>query len=59
MYFCTVNINSRVMIFTSIASISNKASKLSALRRFELIWKDSDTCGYQYNNNNEVSVWSF
>ena len=25
-------------------------SKRSALRRFELIWKDGDKCAHQYNN---------
>ena len=38
LYFCTVNVNSRVMICTSISAHWQKVSKLNtALWRFELI----------------------
>ena len=37
MYFCTVNGNSRVMICTLSSARWQQASKLSILRRFELI----------------------
>ena len=51
MYFCTVNVNSMLMICTSSSAHWQQASKLSALQRFELIWKDWDKCTYQYNIN--------
>ena len=49
MYFCTVNVDSRAMIFTLSSSYWQQASMLSALQRFEFIWKDWDKCSYQYN----------
>ena len=36
----------------SVAPIGSRLQKLSALRRFELIWKDWDKCTYQCHNNN-------
>ena len=48
MYFCTVNGNSRVMICTLSSAHWQQASKVSALRRFQLIWKHWDKCAYQY-----------
>ena len=47
MYFCTVNVNSRVMICTLSSAHWQQASKLSALRCFELIWTD---CAHEYSN---------
>ena len=45
----------RAMICTLLSSAHwQQASKLSALRRFESIWKDWDKCAYQYNNNNNL-----
>ena len=52
MYFCTVNGNSWVMICILSSAHWQQTSKLSALWRFQLNWKDSDKCAYQYNNNN-------
>ena len=40
------------MICTSSSAHWQQVSKLSALRRFELILKDWDRCTYQYNNDN-------
>ena len=48
MYFCAVN--RRVVIFTLSSTHWQQASKLSALQRFDLIWKKS---AHQYNINNE------
>ena len=42
MHFCTVKVNSRVMICTLSSTNWKHASELSTLRRFELIWKDWD-----------------
>ena len=50
MYFCTVNVNSRVMICKLSSAHWQHVSKRSAVRRFELIWKDSDKCAQQYIN---------
>ena len=36
----TVNVSSRVVVCTLSSAHWQQASKLSALRRFELIWKD-------------------
>ena len=47
-----VNGNSTVMICTLSSAHWQQASKLSALKHFELIWKDWEKCTYQYNNNN-------
>ena len=52
MYFCTVNVNSRVVICTISSAHWQQASKLSALWRFELIWKDGGKCAHEYSNNN-------
>ena len=43
MYFCTVNVNSWVMICTLSSAHWQQA---------ELIWKDCEKCAYQDNNNN-------
>ena len=43
------NGNSRIIICTLSSAYWQKASKHSALWRFELIWKDGDKCAYQYN----------
>ena len=48
-YFCIVNGHSRVMICTWSSANWQQVSKLSALRRFDLIWKHWDKCAYQYN----------
>ena len=53
MYFCTVNGNSSVMIYTLSSAHWQQALKLSALRHFESIWKDLNKSAYQYNNNNK------
>ena len=50
MYFCTVNINSRIMLCTLRSANWQQASKLSVLWRFELIWKYWDKCAHQYSN---------
>ena len=47
---------SRVMISTLSSAHLQLASKLSALRRFELIWGDWDKCAYQCNNNNLIYI---
>ena len=46
--FCTVNVNSRVMICTLNNAHWQQTSKFSALWRFELIWKDWDKYAHQY-----------
>ena len=46
-----VNENSMVVICTLSSSHWLQASKRSALRHFELIWKDQDKYAHQYNDN--------
>ena len=53
MYFCTVNVNSKVVICKFSSGHCRQASKLSVLRRFELIWTDRDACVHQYNKNDK------
>ena len=53
MYFCTVHGNSRVMICALNSAHWQQGSKLSAVRRFELIRIDLDKCAYQYDDNND------
>ena len=55
MHFCTVNVSNGVVICTLSSTHWQQASKLSALRCFELIRKDCDKCAHQYNNNNNPS----
>ena len=50
MYVCKENINSRVTICAFSSVHRQHASKISALRRFELIWKDGYKCVHQYSN---------
>ena len=42
MYCCPVTANSRLVIFTLNIAHWQKVSKLSSVRRFELVWKDRD-----------------
>ena len=49
MNFCTVLNNNR---FALCSAHWQQASKFSALRHFELIWKDCDQYAHQNNNDN-------
>ena len=51
MYLCKVNVTSRAMICTLSSADWRQASKLSVLRRFELIYNDWDKAAYQSNTN--------
>ena len=56
MYFCTANVNGRVMICTLCSAHWYQTLKRSTLRQFELIGKIEESApinyAYYYSNNN-------